>query len=30
MKKTLNALLIILTYTVITIFGLYLLNGFFN
>ena len=30
MKKTLNAVLIILTYTAITIFGVYFLNGFLN
>ncbi len=30
MKKTINTLLIILTYAVVTIFGVYFLNGFFN
>ena len=30
MKKTLNAVLIILTYAAVIIFGVYLLNGFLN
>jgi hypothetical protein len=30
MKKLTNALLVILTYTLITLFGVYFLNGFLN